>query len=515
MRTKPSIPTSMDSHTGGERICEMWRAKYDHLFNSVKDDSKRNEVETALHSVHYEQGVRTTAAEVGAALHQLKGGKAAGPDGVSAEHFKYASRRLTVILSMLFSAMLIHNFLPDIFMKCELIPVAKDLGGDMSNSNNYRPIAIASIISKIFDLVLLDRIRIFIQTSDNQFGFKANSGTEMCVAVLKETINFYINQSSNVYTCFLDASKAFDRTNHFSLFSKLLKRGVPGYVVRILAFWYRSQTFVAKWNDCISASFLVTNGVRQGGILSPYLFSVFMDDLSHLLNNSIYGCQIGAVKLNHIFYADDLGLIASSVYALQKLLNICDDFAMKNSIIFNENKSYCIYFRSRKLKNVTPGSVMLRGSNIKIVDSEKYLGHILTSNLKDSDDIERQKRLFYARGNTIVRKFKFCSVAVKRILFKAYCTSFYCSALWCKYTQRDLQSIQVAYNNIVRTLFGISRMASITDSCRNLGLPIFREIYKKCMFSLLGRISRSSNVYVRACFVTRASYLMRFYRDFS
>ena len=515
MRSKPSLPSSVDGNTGADAICDMWRTKYEQLFNSVNDDSTRNEVETALDSVHFEQGVRVSTTETIAALTLLKTGKAAGPDGISAENLKNACPKLAVILSLLFSAMLIHGFLPDDLMKCELIPVAKDLGGDLSSSNNYRPIALASIMSKVFELVLLGRMKNFIHTSDNQFGFKANSGTEMCVAVLKETIEYYTKSSSNVYTCFLDASKAFDRTNHFSLFGKLLKRGVPVYIVRILAYWYRSQNFVAKWGDCVSAAFTVTNGVRQGGILSPYLFSVFMDELSEILNTSIYGCIINFQRLNHIFYADDICLIASSVYALQKLVDLCSNFASKNSIMFNDAKSKCVYFKSTKnLKNVKPGSVVLGCSKIEVVEAERYLGHILTSKLKDSDDMTRQKRLFYARGNSLIRKFKFCSFAVKRTLFKAYCTSFYGCALWCKYTQSDLQAIKVAYNNIVRGFFGISRLDSITESCRSLSLPTFRDIYRNCMNSLASRVSKSSNIYVRACFCTRASSLLKFYRDF-
>ena len=81
--------------------------------------------------------------------------------------------------------------------------------------------------------------------------------------------------------------------------------------------------------------------MRQGGILSPYLFAVFMDELSCILNESIYGCKLG-IKINHLFYADDLCLLASSVFALQKLLDICNEFAMSNSIVFNErNLSVC------------------------------------------------------------------------------------------------------------------------------------------------------------------------------
>ena len=77
----------------------------------------------------------------------------------------------------------------------------------------------------------------------------------------------YVGQQSSVYLCFLDASKAFDRVNHHVLFDKLIKRGVPGYLVRILIYWYSNQTMSIRWGSTMSESFCVSNGVRQGGII--------------------------------------------------------------------------------------------------------------------------------------------------------------------------------------------------------------------------------------------------------
>lgn len=77
-----------------------------------------------------------------------------------------------------------------------------------------------------------------------------------------------------MFMCFLDASKAFDRINHEKLFNKLSKRGVPRYLIRILIFWYLQQTMQVKWGEFISDTFKVSNGIQQGGILSPLLFNV-------------------------------------------------------------------------------------------------------------------------------------------------------------------------------------------------------------------------------------------------
>ena len=89
----------------------------------------------------------------------------------------------------------------------------------------------------------------------------------------------------------MDASKAFDKVNHWHLFDKLLNRVVPLCLVRLLMFWFSNQDYIVKWNNLHSSSFKVTNGVRQGGILSPRLFAVYVDALSKRLKQSNVGCH--------------------------------------------------------------------------------------------------------------------------------------------------------------------------------------------------------------------------------
>ena len=96
----------------------------------------------------------------------------------------------------------------------------------------------------------------------------------------------------------MDASKAFDKVNHWHLFDKLLNRGVPVYVVRMLLYWHTYQDFILRWSNTLSPSFKVSNGVKQGGVLSPRLFSVYIDDLSKALSKANIGCHFEGIKLN-------------------------------------------------------------------------------------------------------------------------------------------------------------------------------------------------------------------------
>ena len=118
-----------------------------------------------------------------------------------------------------------------------LVPIIKDKTGRIDRMDNYRPIALASVISKVVEIILLNRISKLLSTCSNQFEFQQKLGTDTCIYILKEIVEKYRSLNGCIFMCFLDASRAFDRVKHSVLFSKLVRRGVPGYIVRLLCYW--------------------------------------------------------------------------------------------------------------------------------------------------------------------------------------------------------------------------------------------------------------------------------------
>ena len=112
--------------------------------------------------------------------------------------------------------------------------------------------------------------------------------------MIQETASYFETHGSSVHAVFLDASEVFDRAPHIKLFEKLIQRKVPMCFMRLMKHWYEEQTMQLKWGKHLSQPF-VTNGVRQRGVLSPYLFAVYLDDLSNELNNITAVCYIGKV----------------------------------------------------------------------------------------------------------------------------------------------------------------------------------------------------------------------------
>ena len=109
----------------------------------------------------------------------------------------------------------------------------------------------------------------------------------------QKPVDFYRNQDTPVYKCFLDAIKAFDRVNHWMLANKLLDGNVPLHVVKLFIFWNREQEFMVQWGNSLSMAFFWSIGIRQGGQLSPLLYNVYTDDLNHHLQETGISCYVG------------------------------------------------------------------------------------------------------------------------------------------------------------------------------------------------------------------------------
>ena len=160
--------------------------------------------------------------DVKSSVKSLSANKACGLDNLFAEHLLYASPSIHALLGICFNAFIVHGFLPSDLTDSVLVRIVKDKTGDLYDKGNYRPIALASVISKVglLEMALLVKLEKYLYSSDYQFGFKPKHSTDLCIYTLKEVIEFYKSQSSSVYVCFMDASKAFDKVNHWTLFKK-------------------------------------------------------------------------------------------------------------------------------------------------------------------------------------------------------------------------------------------------------------------------------------------------------
>ena len=209
----------------------------------------------------------------------------------------------------------------------------------------------------------------------------------MCTFSLKEVARSCNTKNTRVYFMFHDASKPFDWVNYAMLFRKLMALSLwvfftYGCFLRLLHFRYTNQTMMIKWGNCVPDSFNISNGVRQGSVLSPYLFAVYMDDLSSELNMRNAGCIVGNLKLNHIMYAGGLSCFCLCLSGLNELLAVCSKYAIAHNIVFNASKSYDVMFGVKYCKDFKP-KLSLDGKIITFADSVKYLNLFLSNTLSN------------------------------------------------------------------------------------------------------------------------------------
>lgn len=214
------------------------------------------------------------------------------------------------------------------------------------------------------------------------------------------------------------------------LWGKLRDGSVPVAVINVFKFWYSNQTNFARWADTLSEAYRLESGVRQGGLTSPRLFNLYVNDLIVGLSSKRVGCSIDGVSINNISYADDMVLLSPTAGNLGELLKVCEVYTNTHGLLYNVQKSEYMVFKAAGRCPEHSLNITLNGLSINRVTKFKYLGHFLTDGLEDDVDIERERRCLAVRGNMLARRFYRCSEEVKVTLFKAYCQSIYTGNLW-------------------------------------------------------------------------------------
>ena len=156
------------------------------------------------------------------------------------------------------------------------------------------------------------------------------------------------------------------------------------------------------------------------------------------------------------------------------------------------------FFKPSDAINLNNPDFVLNSEPISIVDEYKYLGYIICDNLSNEKDIDRQKRKIYGQGNTLIRKFSMCSLDVKVMLFRTYCTPMYCAQLWCRFRPSSnrrgaLSKLYVAYHSILKLLIGISKYERNSPIFVHLNVPTCAAVIRNLIYKFKCRVDQSKN----------------------
>ena len=220
----------MDNAIGDIQITEALKHKYKSLYNSVPtSDTEMQSLYSIVNSGsnrNQQQDIFMTSDIIAQCIKRLKRRKSDGNYGFISDHLINGGKRLHILLFMLFKSMLIHGYNANDLVLSSIISIPKDIRSSLGSSDNYRGISLFNGICTLFDYVIMHTCNDYLFTSDMQFGFKPQHSTTICSLVYHEIINHYMSNNNNVYSCLLDASKAFDKVHYGKLFHILLNQKV-------------------------------------------------------------------------------------------------------------------------------------------------------------------------------------------------------------------------------------------------------------------------------------------------
>ena len=335
-----------------------------------------------------------TLAELDEAKNVLKKGKANGIDTISNEMISCFLEVFPHIILTLFNCILDNNLTIEDWTIGIITAIYKNKGS-RSDPENYRGISLLSCLSKFFTAVLHNRLLKY--TTENKIlsqahlGFVEGNRTSDAHLITHNLIRKQCHNNGRwLYSCFIDFSKAFDTIPRDKLLEKLLDFGIDGKFFNMIKNIYTHDKICIKYGESITDAIDVNMGVKQGCILSPLLFNIFLSDLPQLFDKDIKSTNPILDHPSSLFWADDIVLFSETEEGMHRMLKTLEKYCEKNELTLNTDKTKCMIFNKGGRLIRTP----FYYNNVKLenVNKFKYLGFLLTpsgeimSGLKDLRD---------------------------------------------------------------------------------------------------------------------------------
>ena len=461
LRKAPSVTANSIDGVSSD-IPNHFSKIYSTLYNSASDVNElevvHQQVNSAVNSASLDTVTRITPELLKNASCKLKAGKSDPVYSFSSDCFKTAADSLYVHLSSIMKSCTVHSHVSQVLLLSTLVPLVKDKLGNINSSKNYRSVAISSILLKLIDWVIILLEGSCLGLDELQFAYQAGCSDTMCTWAATETINYFLNQGSEVFTCATVMSKAFDLTLHSLMFSKMFKAGVSAILVRLLIFIYSNQLANVCWNNEHSEAFTVKNGCGQGKVLAALAYCLYCEELFQTLRRKRSGCWVLG-KYRGIFgYSDDNWLIAPSISALQDMLYTCQEFAARHNLKFStdpeprkcKTKCMAFLFKQRELPRI-----MLCGNPLPWVDRLLHLGNLVSNKLDGGQaDMELKVARYIDRNCNINQEFRFAHPASKIALNSIYNCHFTGCQLWDLFSP-GAEKFYGTYNRSIKVMAGL------------------------------------------------------------
>ena len=404
--------------------------------------------------------------EVVAAINRLKAGKAAGMDGIAGECIRKGGVAIVEWLVRVFNGCFVLGCVPGDWKSACIVPLYKGKG-DRRECGSYRGISLLSVVGKVYGRVLIERV---IECTDEaigeeQCGFRSGRGCSDQIFVVRQICEKMLEKHREVFWAFMDLEKAYDRIDREALWQVLGIYGVGGCVLRGIQSFYEGSTACVRVGSDMSESFEVTVGLRQGCVMSPWLFNVYMDGVVREVKMRMLGRGLGMRardgqewEVSQLLFADDTALVAVTEEKLQRLVEEFGVVCERRKLKVNVGKSKVMVCSRERQR--TELRVRLKGELLEEVESFRYLGSEISRDAGMSVEVEKRTKEGMATYGAMksIWKVKEVGMNAKRALYESIIvpTVLYGGEAW-GLRQAERNRLDVMEMMCLRSMCGVTR----------------------------------------------------------
>lgn len=400
---------------------------------------------------------------------------AIGLDNLHPRFLKLILPKLLPFLTYIFNNIITKSRYPSNWKHAKILPIPKTKG-------EYRPIAILPYLSKVFEKLIYNQISFHLREnsllSDRQSGFRAKRSCITALLDVSEELRKKVDAGNIALLVLLDHSKAFDCVNHNILCMKLRNLFNFSHVsIRLIESYLKNRFQSVFANNRLSKPLSVPNGVPQGSILGPLLFTMYINDIS----DSLQYCDI------HL-YADDVQIymscgleqIEQCVRNLNQDLQRIHNWASINYLSVNPSKSKCVVITPRHKRLTYEPELVINSDKIEIVPKAKNLGIIFNNTLTWSDHILAATGRTYSLLRTLWYCQYFTPPRIRLLLAKTYVlpTLLYGCELFASTDSASFAKLNGAYNAVARYVYGLRKYDHISTFSKKLYGVTFPNLLK-------------------------------------
>lgn len=456
--------------------------------NMAADLQKKLEVSP----VHFDEVVtdcsiclqQCTDNELDEIVSTLKSSSSAGPDGITSRDIKQIYPIIKVSLLAAINKCFKTGEFPSLCKISKIVPVYKK--GDKHQPQNYRPISINSVLSKILEKAMKNRFSRFFSLSAGQYGFQKGSSTQGAAVDLIESITTKLETKNHVIVVFIDLEKAFDTVQHDVLLRKLHNTGIRGPAFKLTSSFLKGRLQYTKINKSESSTLAVDAGVPQGSVLGPLLYLIYVESLA-----------LAGLKGEHFMFADDTALVyhGQDLQRLEILVNSdlsrFHNWLCANCLVINESKTVFMHFHPRN-KTTIPIAISINNKPIEKVNSCKYLGLIVDDKLTWDCHIDNiiNKQLCGLVG-CLRRINEYLSNECRYLLYNSHILSVlsYLVVLWMNTSVYNMNRLQRFQNKAIKAIFRLPYDLPTVNLYQGLPLLPLSKLRKLELCKLIHRLA--------------------------